>query len=197
MTKANETGAYVGKTDYPLSQQGREEISKLKNSSCFPNIDAVYVSPSCRCIQTANMIYTDFKPVVIAKLSEYDFGEWEGKTASELKDDKVFAAWIRGEKGACPPNGENAFDFHSRIVNTFSSILDGIIEAGLHDCALVTHAGIISTLLSVYGIPQASSVNWPVKPGQGYSVRMTTQMWMRDHKFEIYDRLPLSSVKNI
>ena len=64
-------------------------------------------------------------------------------------------------------------------------------EEKLYSVAAVTHGGIIAGLLASMGLPQREAVRWSVGPGEGYTLLLTPQMWMRDQKFEVYGRLPL------
>lgn len=45
-------------------------------------------------------------------------------------------------------------------------------------------------LLAAMGLPQREAVRWNVQPGRGYTILLTPQMWMRDHKFEVYAQIP-------
>ena len=61
--------------------------------------------------------------------------------------------------------------------------------------ALVTHGGVIMTLLSVYGIPQAESYRWRMDNGYGFSVRVNPFLWMRDRVVEVFDTCPPAPVR--
>ena len=189
-TKANENGAYIGSTDLPISSTGKQSLLNLKEKFVYPTAQVVYASPSVRCIQSANIIYPEQKPLIAANLREYNFGDWEGKTADDLKDSEEFVNWLKNSKENSPPNGETGREFYERTINSFASLLTGLLRANITNSAIVTHAGIISTVLSVFGLPKASSIDWQVNPGCGFSIRFTNQMWSRDNIFEIYDKIP-------
>ena len=61
----------------------------MENYGEYPQVDAVFSSPLKRCTETAKVIYPDRNPIVLDDLREYDFGEFEGKTAEELQDSVV------------------------------------------------------------------------------------------------------------
>lgn len=189
-TKANEEGTYIGTTDLPLSSTGEREILNLKNKYNYPSAEVIYASPCIRCIQTSNLIYPNQKPLIAANLREYNFGDWEGKTADELKENQEFITWLKNSKENSPPNGDTGKEFYERTVNAFASLITGFTRANITDAAIITHAGIISTVLSVFGLPKASSIDWQANPGCGFSIRFTNQMWTRDNIFEVYDKLP-------
>ena len=56
--------------------------------------------------------------------------------------------------------------------------------------AIITHGGVMNTLLAVYGLPQAKPFDWACDCGYGYSLRITPMLWMRDKVAEVYDRIP-------
>ena len=48
----------------------------------------------------------------------------------------------------------------------------------------------MTTLLSVYGLPQAKPFDWVCDNGYGYSLRITPMLWQRDKVAEVFDRIP-------
>ena len=83
-------GKYIGTTDAPLSDRGRMDLKKLDYEYKYPGTQVVFTSPLKRCTETAKILYPEQNPLVIDNLSECNFGEWEGKTADELKNDPDF-----------------------------------------------------------------------------------------------------------
>ena len=80
LTEGNSAGAYIGKTDLPLSAEGVRNLKNLKEKIDYPFAEKVYCSPLLRCRQTANILYPEYNVEIVDNLSEYDFGEFEGKT---------------------------------------------------------------------------------------------------------------------
>ncbi len=183
-------GRYIGVTDVPLSDKGKIEMRKLDTTMAYPYAKVVFTSPLKRCTQTARIIYPDIEPLVIDHLSECHFGEWENKSAAELAGDETFKKWLAGDPSVKPPRGESNADFTRRICLVFESIVDGLIKTGTTDAAIVTHGGVMTTLLSVYGIPQAKPFDWVCDNGYGYSLRITPMLWQRDKVAEVFDRIP-------
>ena len=183
-------GRYIGMTDVPLSEDGRQAVRKLNESMDYPYAKVVFTSPLKRCTQTANIIYPDIQPLVIEQLSECHFGEWENKTADELRGDETFAKWLAGDSEVKPPRGESTADFTRRICIMFESIVDGLIKTGTTDAAIITHGGVMNTLLAVYGLPQAKPFDWACDCGYGYSLRITPALWMRDKVAEVFAQIP-------
>ena len=185
------SGKYIGTTDVPLSDKGKMALRKLDFEYKYPGTQVVFTSPLKRCVETCNVLYPEMKPLVMANLSECNFGEWEGKTADELKSDPDFEKWLAGDTSVKPPRGESNADFTRRICKMFESIVEGLIKTGTTESVIVTHGGVIMTLLAVYGLPQAKPFEWVMDNGYGYSLRVTPMLWQRDKVCEVYTTLPL------
>lgn len=183
-------GRYIGTTDVPLSQEGKAELQRMDSELDYPYAKVVFSSPLKRCTQTARVLYPDLKPLVIEHLSECNFGEWENKSADELRDNDDFKKWLAGDNSVKPPRGESNADFLRRICLIFENIVDGLMKTGTTDAVIITHGGVMSSLLSVYGLPQAKPFDWACDNGYGYSLRITPMLWQRDKVAEVYDRIP-------
>ena len=184
-------GRYIGTTDVPLSEEGKAALSKLDAAMDYPYAKVVFTSPLKRCTQTAKILYPQITPLTIDQLMECHFGEWENHTADELKGDPDFAKWLAGDNEVKPPRGESTADFTRRICVMFESIVNGLMQTGTTDAAIITHGGVMNILLAVYGLPQAKPFDWACDCGFGYSLRITPALWMRDKVAEVYQRIPL------
>ncbi len=186
------TGAYIGVTDPSLSEEGRQELIELDKNYRYPYAPVLFSSPLKRCLETCEVIYPDSKPIVVPELSEINFGLWEGKTADELKNNEDFNKWLSGDTSVKPPEGESSADFTRRICLMFQKIVEGLISTGHTEAVIVTHGGVIMTLLAVYGFPQAKPFDWATECGCGYSIRITPMLWQRDKVSEVYRTLPVA-----
>lgn len=186
-------GKYIGITDAPLSDRGRMDLRKLDYEYKYPGTQVVFTSPLKRCTETAKILYPEQNPLVIDNLSECNFGEWEGKTADELKNDPDFKKWLAGDSSVKPPRGESNADFTRRVCKMFESIVEGLMKTGTTESVIVTHGGVIMTLLAVYGLPQAKPFEWTMDNGFGYSLRVTPVLWQRDKVCEVFQTIPLPS----
>ena len=185
------SGKYIGTTDVPLSDKGRLDLKKLDYEYRYPGTQVVFTSPLKRCTQTCKILYPELNPLSITALSECNFGEWEGKTAEELKSDPDFEKWLAGDNSVKPPRGESNADFTRRICRMFESIVEGLMKTGTTESVIVTHGGVIMTLLAVYGIPQAKPFEWTMDNGFGYSLRVTPMLWQRDKVCEVFQTIPM------
>lgn len=184
-------GKYIGTTDVTLSDKGRMALRKLDYEEKYPGTQVVFTSPLKRCTETCKILYPEQTPLVIDNLSECNFGEWEGKTAEELKGNSDFEKWLAGDSSVKPPKGESNADFTRRICLIFESMVDGLIKTGTTESVIVTHGGVIMTLLAIYGMPQAKPFEWVMDNGFGYSMRITPILWQRDKVGEVFQVIPI------
>lgn len=190
LTDSNLEGKYIGHTDVELSDEGIKQIKQMKEVYDYPLVDAVFTSPLKRCTKTAELVFPDKQSIVINDLIEYNFGEYEGRTAEELKENELFARWLSGEQGVEPPFGESNEAFGERISNCFIKIVDGLLKTGTTKAAIFTHGGVIMYLLAAFGIPEAPMHEWLMPGGCGYAVRITPGIWTRGRKFEVIAEVP-------
>ena len=189
-------GKYIGTTDVPLSDEGIQNLQSYDSKYIYPGTQVVFTSPLKRCTQTARVLYPDINPIVIDELSECGFGKWENKSADDLKDDSVFSRWLAGENGVKPPGGESGVEFTKRVCGIFEQIVEGLVKTGNTESVIITHGGVIMTLLSVYGIPRAKPFEWVMDNGFGYSARVNPMMWQRDRLVEVYRKIPVMPEDN-
>ena len=185
-------GKYIGQTDVPASEEGLMQIKNLMaENEGYPYADVVLSSPLKRCTQTAKLIYPDKEPVIIDGLTEYDFGDFEGCTADELKDLDTFKNWLAGTEPDTPvPFGESQRDFNKRICESFIRIIDGIIKSGTESTAVITHGGIIMSLMSKFALPEAPANEWLTPNGCGYTLRIDPTVWHMGQKLEAFAECP-------
>ena len=187
----NLKGGYIGQSNPPLSPEGIEKLKEILKEYEYPQNVTLFTSPLKRCVQTCEILYPDLTPARVDGFMECNFGDWEGKTAAELKDDPRFVAWLSSSDNTPPPNGESGADFTRRICKTFERFVNGLIKNGITDAAVISHGGVIMTLLAVYGLPQAKPFDWKMDNGFGFSLRITPSLWMRDKVAEVYSFTPL------
>lgn len=187
LTDGNLNGQYIGsRTDLPLSASGVRELGLLKDSVEYPEVQAVYSSPMLRCRQTAAVIYPEKSIKDIENLKEYDFGDFEGKTADMLESVPAFKDWASG-KISCPPNGETTEEFIKRVCLGFNEIVRDMMEKGITNSAVIMHGGAIMMLLSATALPRRQTVEWTSDAGRGYSVMVTPSLYHSSGVIEVYD----------
>lgn len=186
-----EEGKYIGHTDVPLSAQGIRQLEEMRRDYEYPEADAVLCSPLDRCIQTARILYPDRQPLIFDGLIEYDFGEFEEQTAEDLKDDERFAAWLAGGSDAEAPFGETNAGFQKRVCTCFYDIVNGIIKAGTERVAVITHGGVIMSIMQMFAIPEMPMHEWLTPCGCGYVLNVIPSIWFNTTHAEMYGEVPL------
>ena len=186
-TEGNKNGLFIGRTDMPVSEEGFDELSRLRDTYEYPRVGAVYTSPLRRCLQTAEFLYPNNMLTVVDDLQEMDFGAFEGKSVAELEDDEDFGRWLADSAHNAPPGGETGLQMAERLMRALSEIFAHMMQNRITSAAVITHGGAIMTLLTAFGYPRRELGSWSVENGKGYTILMSPQMWMRDNSFEIYD----------
>lgn len=192
LTQANLDGQYIGHKDVSLCPQGIADLNKIKKDYIYPDVQVVFTSPMKRCLETCHIIYPNIEqPLIIEGLIEYNFGEFEGKTAEELKDNEDFTKWIGGGLDVAPPFGESSREFGERIGTTFERIVDAMLQTGIDEAAIITHGGVLNALMAMYALPQAKMTDWMCDDGFGYTLRITPSLWSEGHKVEAAAKCPI------
>lgn len=192
LTKGNINAQYIGHTDYPLTTDSIQSLKNIKAHEHYPTVDAVFSSPLKRCADSAKIMFPNNKLITIDSLIEYNFGEFEEHTAEELKDNADFQNWLQGDMHARPPFGESNAEFIHRVCEAFEKIVDGCMKTNTQTFAVVGHAGVLMTILSCYGLPEAPMAHWQMDAGYGYKLRLTPSLWMQTNKLEVIDTSPTS-----
>lgn len=193
--EGNLEGKYIGRTESPIADEGINSLLEIKQNAEYPEAQAFYASPSTRCVDTLKILYPWAEPEVILEMAECDFGDWENKTAEELKDDPRFSEWMAKGQNAAPPNGESSAVFMHRVCEEFETLVQNMMFTGTNSAVLVTHGGVIMTILAAYGLPRAKLTDWMCDPGYGYSIRITPSLWTRSMVGEVFQLLPIPNDK--
>lgn len=193
LTKGNVNAQYIGHTDYPLISSSIENLRNIKAKYHYPKVDAVFSSPLKRCVDSANIMFPQNNPLIINDFIEYNFGEFEECTAKDLENNEDFNNWLHGDMYSRPPYGESNAEFIHRVCQAFEKIVEGIMKTGTENIAIVGHAGVLMTILSCYGIPEAPMAHWQMDAGYGFKLRITPSLWMRANKLEVIDTAPFSA----
>ena len=179
MTEANNDGRYIGRTDLPLSPEGLAALLQLKETYQYPGGVRFFTSPLMRCKQTLEVLYPGCSAESVDGLAECDFGEWEGKSIRDLKNDERFIRWMEGSDRAIP-GGEDSEQFRARVCEAFEGIVNGLIHSGDTEAVICTHGGVITMLMQIYGLPRLDPKDCLAAAGQGFTLRVTPSIWMSE-----------------
>jgi probable phosphoglycerate mutase len=142
---------YSGRGDVPLSDTGlaQAQATAARVKSLAPAVAAVVTSPLGRCTRTAEVIAATLGgavPVVVEPdLVECDFGEWEGKTFTEVRAQwpDEMDAWL-GSTEEAPPGGESFRAVATRVRRVVATLHTTYPESTL---VVVSHVSPLKILL--------------------------------------------------
>ena len=144
---------YRGQTDDPLSEKGWSQM-RAATAGERP-WSALVTSPLSRCRAFADELAQALGlPVEVdRRLAEVGFGDWEGRTAEQLRqhDPDCILDFKLDPVAKRPRGAEPLAEFHARVVAAYEDI--GRIHAGRH-VLVVAHAGVIRmALCHALGLP--------------------------------------------
>lgn len=184
-TAANTEGRFIGTTDLALTMEGADELEQLAGEGIYPPIQALYSSPLRRCLQSGILIYPDQSAIPVPNLAEFNFGDFEGKSGAELEDNPDYKAWISGHKEV--PNGESNKDFAVRVCIGLRQIVEDMLSHGINNAAVITHGGVIMTLLDACALPRKQKFEWISDSGHGYTIKITPSLFHSNGVVEVID----------
>lgn len=167
-TLDNEGSRYSGWINSELSKKGVSEVKAIKKEYDSKNIflndvDYVYTSDLIRTIQTSALLFENKYPTrELKKLREMHFGDFEGKTYEELKNNYRYQKWLNHLFTYQLPNGESFNQFTNRVDAGFSQIKKEIIEENYKHVVLVVHGGVIRYLLTKLTTDSRTFFDWEV-----------------------------------
>lgn len=190
LTDGNLEGRYIGSTDLPLCQLGKQQLEQLQHDFTYPDAPVVFTSPLSRAKETAAILFPKAKLYEIQDLREVSFGEFEGKKAEELVHDEAYHRWMDPQDDYQPEGGEHANVFSARARGALLKMFEFMMKAGIQEAAVVTHGGLIMSMLAQLAIPERPAQLWACDPGCGWTVRCDAAMLMRDQMVEAVGIVP-------
>jgi broad specificity phosphatase PhoE len=132
-----------------LNALGQREAEHLALSLASAGISALYTSPSERARDTAAPVAQRLSLAsrVNADIDEIDFGDWTGRSFSDLDGDPGWSMWVEQRSRARPPNGEAFADVQRRATMAMDHLRR---EHADQTIALFTHGDVIKAVLAHY-----------------------------------------------
>jgi broad specificity phosphatase PhoE len=137
----------------PLNEKGRAQVAQLAAQLHDVPLAAVASSPLTRTRETAEPIAGDHVLTVqaVAGLTEYDVGQWTGRTFRDLDADPEWRRFNAVRSLVRPPGGELMIEVQQRAV---SALFDLAAQHTTGTIAVVSHADVIrAALLFFLGVP--------------------------------------------
>jgi broad specificity phosphatase PhoE len=134
-TEWSRDGRHTGRTDVPLTEEGRARARELAHRIAGRAFALVLSSPLSRALETAEL--AGLVPQVRDDLVEFDYGEYEGVTTAQIREHRP--DWYLWRDGC--PGGETADQVGVRVDRVIAEVreLDG-------DAALFAHGHVLRVL---------------------------------------------------
>lgn len=136
------SGAHTGTTDISLTDHGRERAAELRDFLKGTSFAKVLVSPMQRARETCTIAGFGAQAEVEPYLKEWDYGESEGKSTRQMREqynDAEWGVWTREIVG-----GEALQHVGERADRVIEAALAGVAEDA--KVALFAHAHILRIL---------------------------------------------------
>uniref|UniRef100_Q01QD4 Phosphoglycerate mutase n=1 Tax=Solibacter usitatus (strain Ellin6076) TaxID=234267 RepID=Q01QD4_SOLUE len=141
------SGAHTGRTDIPLTANGRENAATIGRYLGGRQFALVLVSPRQRALDTCRLAGYERDAVIDPNLCEWDYGDYEGLTTPQiLARNPAWSLWTDGA-----PRGESPGQVAARADTVIARALtaDG-------DMALFAHGHILRVMAARWlGLPPA------------------------------------------
>lgn len=136
-----EVGVCYGQHDCPAEGPVSATTVLLAD---LPSGLPLWTSPLIRCRTLAEQLHP--RPCIDDRLAEMHFGDWEGRRWDDIPRAEL-DAWAADVAGYAPSGGESPRDLQRRA-------LDFVASLNVPEAVIVTHAGVIRTLLAHWqGLP--------------------------------------------
>jgi probable phosphoglycerate mutase len=136
-TEWSETGQHTGRTDIPLTDEGRRQAERLAARLAGEKFALVLVSPLRRARETAQICAYGKVAEVDPDLLEWDYGAYDGRTAVDIRRERP--GWTPWNGGF--PGGETLEQVAARAERVVARVraIDG-------DVALFAHGHILRVI---------------------------------------------------
>ncbi len=162
-TAWNRKSRYLGRTDLPLSPEGKAKLAKAPFTP-----GTVYTSPLRRAGETAAILFPGAEQIPVPGLAEMDFGVFEGRSYREMEHDPDYRAWVEGGcLGKCP-GGEDKAGFCNRVCGAFAELMGEALARGDGELVIVAHGGSLMAVMEQYALPHKGYFDWHCPPGGGF-----------------------------
>lgn len=172
-----------GSADTDLNESGVAQAALLAQHLETNGIrpERIYTSRQKRALQTAQIAADTLGVACVVRdgLEEIHFGLWEGLTWAQVEEryPQEFTAWYENRRYQRTPMGESYQDLLDRLLPSLRSLVKEETEAARsgphsHSLLLVTHSGVIMSLMAYLNNTPFSQMASRYKPDNAGIVRV-------------------------
>lgn len=179
-TEWSASGRHTSRSDVPLTARGQQSAQAIGQYLAGRQFSLVLTSPRQRAQETCRIAGYSMRAVVDENLTEWDYGDYEGRTTAEIRSKQVgWTIW-----NSSVPGGESI----ERVAERARSVIERAEAAG-GKVALFSHAHFLRILAAIWiGLPARCGSLFALGTGSisvlGFEREVRViQMWNRS--FEI------------
>ncbi|MCS7101722.1 MAG: histidine phosphatase family protein [Burkholderiaceae bacterium] len=165
---AGADGLCLGALDWPVDARRARHLARhiAAQARALRLPPAIATSPLLRCRAVAAHLHAlKWRVTVDARLTELNFGRWQGKPWREVPAAEI-AAWEADFLHHRPGGGESLAQLRARLAAYVQDVAQGV-----RPVLAITHAGCIAALATLcQPLPTASA--WPRAPACGSYTRL-------------------------
>jgi broad specificity phosphatase PhoE len=151
------SGQHTGKTDIPLTDNGRRLAERMRPALARESFALVLVSPLGRARETCEIAGLADRAVVEPDLTEWDYGAYEGVTTESIRE--TAPGWQVFKDGA--PGGETAEQVGARADRVIARA-----RAAGGDVAAFAHGHLLRVLVARWiGLPASAGQHFLLDTG--------------------------------
>jgi broad specificity phosphatase PhoE len=156
-TEWSASGQHTSRTDVPLTEEGRAGAAKLHARLAGFDFALVLSSPLSRARETAALAGFGDRAVVDDDLREFDYGEYEGRTTAEIREQRPgWDVWRDDSPGGETPDAVGV---------RADRVIERALAAG-GDVAMFAHGHLLRVLGARWiGAPAATGGNLGLSTG--------------------------------
>ena len=132
---------HTGRTDIPLTDEGRRQASALGAALRKWEFVLVLTSPLARAAETSRLAGFGDVAEERAELQEWDYGAYEGRTTAEIREERP--GWTLWRDGV--PDGESAADVGARADRVIAEL-----RSTGGDAAVFAHGHLLRVLTACW-----------------------------------------------
>jgi broad specificity phosphatase PhoE len=136
-TEWSRDGRHTGRTDVPLTDEGRRQAEALAEALRGRELALVLTSPLARALETCRLAGLGDRAKVRDELQEWDYGAYDGRTTAEIRAEQP--GWTLWRDSA--PGGETAGDVGRRADRVLAEL-----RAAAGDAAVFGHGHMLRVL---------------------------------------------------